>query len=206
MMRIAAVGGACLAVVFLLSAAVVETQSHPTMTSKTDFLRAMDELSNWGRWGDDDELGAANLITPETRKAAAALVTEGITVSLAHDVIQVEAIDASSILERTAYGITQERGFDRLAYTGSYTLLMEGMFNSTGVENYRFNIQPVTDDVAALTIGTRIDGRDVHGGRREVRITGNRQRDQRDKAEHNRDDGDHHREDRTFNEEETKHD
>lgn len=120
MMRIAAIGGACLAVVFLLSAAVVETQSHPTMTSKTDFLRAMDELSNWGRWGDDDELGAANLITPETRKAAAALVTEGITVSLAHDVIQVEAIDASSILERTAYGITQERGFDRLAYTGSY--------------------------------------------------------------------------------------
>ena len=42
-----------------------------------------DELSNWGRWGPDDEMGALNLITPEKRRAAAALVTEGFTVSLA---------------------------------------------------------------------------------------------------------------------------
>jgi hypothetical protein len=28
----------------------------------------MKELSNWGRWGADDELGAANLITPAKRK------------------------------------------------------------------------------------------------------------------------------------------
>ena len=26
------------------------------------------ELSNWGRWGEADELGALNLITPEKRK------------------------------------------------------------------------------------------------------------------------------------------
>ena len=29
-------------------------------TSIEQFDRWMDELSNWGRWGDDDELGAAN--------------------------------------------------------------------------------------------------------------------------------------------------
>lgn len=119
-MKRAAVYGGVAVVGAMLLAPSVETQDRPTMTSKADFLRAMDELSNWGRWGDDDELGAANLITPEKRRAAAALVTEGISVSLAHDVIQVEAIDASSILEREAYGITPERGFDRLAYTGSY--------------------------------------------------------------------------------------
>ncbi|WP_285320323.1 cyclase family protein [Pseudarthrobacter sp. lyk4-40-TYG-27] len=28
------------------------------------------ELANWGRWGDDDQLGALNLITPEGRRAA----------------------------------------------------------------------------------------------------------------------------------------
>jgi len=44
----------------------------------------MEELSNWGRWGADDELGSSNLITPAKRRAAAALVTEGISVSLAH--------------------------------------------------------------------------------------------------------------------------
>ena len=43
----------------------------------------MDELSNWGRWGPDDEVGAFNLITPAKRAEAAALVSEGFTVSLA---------------------------------------------------------------------------------------------------------------------------
>lgn len=37
---------------------------------------------NWGRWGDDDQQGAANLITPEKRVAAARLVRSGTTVSL----------------------------------------------------------------------------------------------------------------------------
>jgi len=34
-------------------------------------------LSNWGRWGDDDERGTTNLITPERRAAAAGLVRTG---------------------------------------------------------------------------------------------------------------------------------
>ena len=54
----------------------------------------MKEVSNWGRWGPDDEMGASNLITPAKRKQAAALVKEGISVSLAHDVIQEDAPDA----------------------------------------------------------------------------------------------------------------
>ena len=45
----------------------------------------MSELSNWGRWGDDDQLGALNLITPEKRIAAAQLVRTGVSVSLAHN-------------------------------------------------------------------------------------------------------------------------
>ena len=33
-----------------------------------DVERMMSSLSNWGRWGDDDELGTLNLITPEQRR------------------------------------------------------------------------------------------------------------------------------------------
>ena len=55
----------------------------------------MEELSNWGRWGDDDELGAANLMTEAKRQEAAALVRTGTTVSLAHDLITEEAVDAA---------------------------------------------------------------------------------------------------------------
>ena len=45
----------------------------------------IEQYSNWGRWGRDDDLGAINLITPETRKQAAALVRDGISVSLAEE-------------------------------------------------------------------------------------------------------------------------
>ena len=57
----------------------------------------MEELSNWGRWGDDDELGAANLMTEAKRQEAAALVRTGTTVSLAHDLITEEAVDAARL-------------------------------------------------------------------------------------------------------------
>lgn len=39
-------------------------------------------LSNWSRWGDDDQIGTLNLITPELIKAAAGLVRTGKTYSL----------------------------------------------------------------------------------------------------------------------------
>ena len=47
----------------------------------------MQELSNWGRWGKDDVLGALNTITPEKRRQAATLVRTGETVSLSHDLV-----------------------------------------------------------------------------------------------------------------------
>lgn len=40
------------------------------------------EVSNWGRWGEDDELGTLNLITPEKRRDAAASVRSGTVISL----------------------------------------------------------------------------------------------------------------------------
>ena len=98
----------------------VAMQSYPTMTTEAEFLNAMEELSNWGRWGVDDELGAANLITPDKRRAAAALVHEGISVSLAHDIVQEEAIDAGSILSREVLRVSPSGASDRLQYTGSY--------------------------------------------------------------------------------------
>lgn len=41
------------------------------------------ELSNWGRWGDEDELGTFNLLTPALVKRAAGLVQTGKVYSLA---------------------------------------------------------------------------------------------------------------------------
>ena len=55
----------------------------PPSMDQADFTRTLDEISNWGRWGADDELGTLNTITPAVRTQAASLVKEGITVSLA---------------------------------------------------------------------------------------------------------------------------
>jgi hypothetical protein len=41
------------------------------------------ELSNWGRWGKDDERGTLNLVTPGKTVEALRLVKEGVVVSLA---------------------------------------------------------------------------------------------------------------------------
>src|SRR5262245_27938624 len=63
--------------------ASIAPQSKPA-TTNGDITRWMTELSNWGRWGKDDQRGTLNLITPAKRKEALALVREGLSVSLAH--------------------------------------------------------------------------------------------------------------------------
>ena len=57
-----------------------------TPMTEAEAIGLMDSLSNWGRWGAEDELGTLNFVTPEKRKAAAALVREGVTVSCAWDI------------------------------------------------------------------------------------------------------------------------
>lgn len=48
-----------------------------------DFREVGRALSNWGRWGDDDERGTLNLVTPDVVRAAATEVLTGEVLSLA---------------------------------------------------------------------------------------------------------------------------
>jgi kynurenine formamidase len=86
---------------FLLGAALLTSElliagdglaaERPKTTADVDAL--VTELSNWGRWGKDDQLGTLNLITPAKRKEAVALVREGTSVSLARSVEKQSAVD-----------------------------------------------------------------------------------------------------------------
>ena len=67
------------------------------------------ELSNWGRWGEDGEIGALNLITPEKRLEAVALVQEGFSVSLASDANTVQAVDNPRPYEHEMLSISSDR-------------------------------------------------------------------------------------------------
>jgi kynurenine formamidase len=53
-----------------------------THVSAEEFSALFRAVSTWGRWGDGDQRGALNHLTPERVAAAARLVREGITVTL----------------------------------------------------------------------------------------------------------------------------
>lgn len=69
--------------------------------SEADVNRWMTELSNWGRWGKNDQIGTVHLITPEKRKQAASLVKDGISISLSHTAETEKAIDNPSPFRHT---------------------------------------------------------------------------------------------------------
>lgn len=68
-----------------------DAPTHPT--TKADVEKWYTTLSNWGRWGKTDEVGTYNLITDAKRKQAAALVKDGLAVSMAHNAITEKAPD-----------------------------------------------------------------------------------------------------------------
>jgi kynurenine formamidase len=88
----------------LLGCAFVTTLSKPAKAqrnmTKADVDKLVVELSNWGRWGKDDQLGTLNLITADKRKASAKLVKLGLSVSLARLAEEVEAADNPSPFEQ----------------------------------------------------------------------------------------------------------
>ena len=72
------------------------------MVTQDDVLGYFDTLSNWGRWGDDDELGTLNHITDDVRLAAARAVRHGRSVSCAWEVAVPEHMErATTTFPRT---------------------------------------------------------------------------------------------------------
>ena len=63
-------------------------------------LEWLDSLSNWGRWGPDDQLGCLNLIGPTQRQQAVALVTDGLPVSCARPITTEMASDVTFQVQR----------------------------------------------------------------------------------------------------------
>ena len=101
--------------VLMLAGAIGAAQSPPLVT-QAEYERWQGELSNWGRWGKDDEMGTLNLITPAKRKAAAALVKEGFTVSLASDASTRKDVDVPCPVEWAMVTASDAGATDRIAY------------------------------------------------------------------------------------------
>jgi kynurenine formamidase len=92
-------------ILLALAAAAALAQS-PHNVTQADVEKWMTTLSNQGRWGKADQMGTVNLITAAKRKQAAALVRDGVTISLARTIEVDKAIDNPSPFghEMTATG------------------------------------------------------------------------------------------------------
>ena len=97
-------------------APLANSQQEKPLISFAEYERWQVELSNWGRWGPEDELGALNLITPEKRKAAAALVQDGITVSLARTAQTQQSEDNPCPVKWEMINASATGASDRIAY------------------------------------------------------------------------------------------
>ena len=119
-MRWMAVAVVALGVAFGTLSFAQEPAADDAVT-RAQFDAWMTELSNWGRWGDDDQLGALNLITGAKRVAAARLVETGRVVSMARDMTVENSADAVAagadrppVLRgsvRNVFGIDTENGY-----------------------------------------------------------------------------------------------
>jgi kynurenine formamidase len=94
------------------AAPAAQAQTARADSSPQDFVRLQKQLSNWNRWGANDQIGAVNLITPQKRKAALGTVREGLSYSMARDAETKEAVDnpAPIIRKTTRVGRGQQPG------------------------------------------------------------------------------------------------
>lgn len=65
------------------------------LPTEQQVLDLFDSLSNWGRWGVDDQLGTLNFLDESKVKRGLSLVEEGVTVSCARPVIFDQSPDAT---------------------------------------------------------------------------------------------------------------
>ena len=106
MRRVTAVAAMMLVAVTAGTLSSAQEGAESRVVTEADLERWRTELSNWGRWGPDDEIGTLNLITPEKRRSAAALFRSGVSVALARDVLkEEEAVDNPRPFVHTMHGV-----------------------------------------------------------------------------------------------------
>ena len=90
-----------LAIAFAVTTAVSAQREPRFPRNAAEFDQLFQQVSNWGRWGKDDQLGSANLVTAAKRKQALSLARDGVSVSLAHAPLTERAEDNTSPFEHT---------------------------------------------------------------------------------------------------------
>ena len=101
--------------------------------TKDEVLAYLKEENNWGRWGDDDQKGAVNMVTDQKRAAAARLVRTGKAVSLSREFPKLPASNnptpAIHYMKRNLRGETGGSAVDYygISYHGTATTHLDAL-------------------------------------------------------------------------------
>jgi kynurenine formamidase len=79
------------------------------MQTDEDIDRLLPQITNWGRWGKQDQLGTVNFITARQRLKAVSLVKKGRTISLAREI----SVTKTDGIRRGTYEMMREEDGSR---------------------------------------------------------------------------------------------
>ena len=142
-----------------------EAMARPPVT-KAEYQKYQTEYTNWGRWGKDDQNGTLNLITPAKRKQAAALVKDGITVSLSQDESPDKSIDNPNPIDWAMLNASQSGAGDRVGWPGVHGAghTHFDAFAHVFFDGKMWNGQPVADVVTKEKGAAKMSILDVKNG------------------------------------------
>ena len=99
--------------------------------SPSDVKGLFEKLSNWGRWGKEDQRGALNFITNQKRMAAARLVQTGESISMALPLATIPAADNPTPVTHLMVQAGGDSHEQALPYSGDYfAIAPHGMANT----------------------------------------------------------------------------
>jgi kynurenine formamidase len=147
-----------------------QQQPYQSSVTKQQFEQWMSQLTNWGRWGADDQRGALNLITDAKRRQAAGVVKSGTTVSLSRPIarskppsqersVNTSGDFASRFLIQGAYVFERQE----IAYHGitlsHFDALCHVSYNGKNYNGFNFAEIATTDGgCSKLTVNAAKDG------------------------------------------------
>lgn len=136
--------------------------ANRTPPTVEEYKAFRDRLSNWGRWGDDDQLGTLNHVTHETRRSAAALVREGLTVSLSRPLATATA-DRSRLNSvpaehrMTLHGRVACTDYIGVSYHGYVNTHVDALCHVYGTDDVMYNGRPIADVTSEGASSNSID-------------------------------------------------
>jgi kynurenine formamidase len=144
----------------------MNTPETNTIQTDEDIDRLLPQITNWGRWGKQDQLGTVNFITARQRLQALTLVKKGRTVSLAREI----SVTKTEGIRRGTYEMMREedgsRDYVGMIFHGFALTHLDALCHSFAGGNKMYNgysVEEVTADGANKLGIERMAARGISG-------------------------------------------